>query len=92
MQAILQGETFTAENPERIRRIGYLVLLVGFLHPTAEYIAASVVLNQLTIIEPALSLPSPFKVEVILGSLLILVLAQVWSYGLELEREQALTI
>jgi hypothetical protein len=92
MQAILQGETFTAENAERIRRIGYLILLVGFLRPTVEYIAANVVLNQLTIIEPALSLPSIFKAEVILGSLLILVLAQVWSYGLELERDQALTI
>lgn len=92
LQAILQEETFTAKNTERIRRIGYLVLLIGFLRPTVEYIAASVVLKQLTIIEPVLSLPSPFKVEVILGSLLILVLAQVWSYGLELEREQALTI
>ena len=50
------------------------------------------ILNQLTFIEPALSLPKPFKVEVILASLLILILAQVWSYGLELEREQALTI
>jgi hypothetical protein len=29
---------------------------------------------------------------VILASLLILVLAQVWSYGLDLEREKALTI
>jgi hypothetical protein len=92
LQAITQGDTFTQQNAEHIRRIGYLVLLVGFLRPTVEYLAAYAVLRQLMIVEPALSLPSPFKAEVILGSLLILVLAQVWSYGLELEREQALTI
>ena len=50
------------------------------------------ILNQLPTAQPALSLPSPFRAEIILTSLLILILAQVWSYGLELERDQALTI
>lgn len=40
---------------------------------------------QLTII-------SLFNIEFILVSLLILLLAQVWSYGLELKRDQELTI
>ena len=69
-----------------------MVLLVGFLKATVEYLAAREILNQLTIVEPTLSLPSPFEAEVILASLLILVLAQVWSYGMELDRDQALTI
>ena len=72
--------------------MGYLVLLVGFLRLVVEYLAAEEILNQRTISKPALSLPSLFHVEVILASLLILVLAQVWSYGLELERDQKLTI
>ena len=92
LQAIIQGNPFTQENCERIRRLGYMVLLVGFLRPTVEFIAANEILNQLTIIEPALSLPSSFNAEVILASLLILIMAQIWSYGLELERDQALTI
>jgi hypothetical protein len=92
LQALLQGEVFTQENVARIRRIGYSVLVVGFVQAAAEYFAASEILRQLTIVEPPLSLPSPFKAEVILASLLILVLAQVWSYGLELEHEKALTI
>jgi hypothetical protein len=75
-----------------MRRIGYSVLIVAFVKAAAEYFAASEILNQLTITRPALSLPSPFDAEVILASLLILVLAQVWSYGLDLEREKALTI
>jgi hypothetical protein len=92
LQAILKGNPFAPENTVRIRRIGYLVLLVGFLKALVEYIAAREILNKLTIVEPTLSLPSPFEAEVILASLLILVLAQVWSYGMELERDRALTI
>jgi len=92
IKALLQGDIFTQENVARIRRIGYLVLIVGFVKAFVEYIAAWQILRQLTIVDPALSLPSPFEAEVILASLLILVLAQVWSYGLELERESAMTI
>jgi hypothetical protein len=72
--------------------MGLAVLFVRFLRPTVEYFAARAILNQLTIVEPPLSLPSPFQSEVILASLLILILAQVWSYGLEIERDRSLTI
>jgi hypothetical protein len=92
LQAIIEGKPFMAENAIRIRRIGYLVLLLGFLQPAVEYFAASQILSRLPAVEPTLSLPSPFKAEVILASLLILILAQVWSYGMDLERDQALTI
>jgi hypothetical protein len=92
IKAIQQGEIFTKTNVVRIRRLGYLVLVVAFLKALFEYVAAYEVLKQLTLVKPPLSLPSPFNSEVILASLLILVLAQVWSYGLELERERALTI
>jgi hypothetical protein len=92
IKAILQGDVFTEENVMLMRRTGYLVLIVAFVKAAAEYFAAYEILRQLTIVKPPLSLPSPFQSEVILASLLILVLAQVWSYGLELERERALTI
>jgi hypothetical protein len=90
--AILRDEIFTHENAILVRRIGFAVLIAGFLKAAAEYFAAQAVLRQLTITNPPLSLPSPFEAVILLTSLLILVLAQVWSYGLELEREKALTI
>lgn len=90
--AILQDEIFTQENAILVRRIGYAVLIAGFLQAAAEYFAAREMLRVLTITSPQLSLPSPFEAVIILASLLILVLSQVWSYGLELEREKALTI
>ena len=92
LQAILQGTPFAPENGVRIRRIGYLGLLITLLHPIVQYIAANEILNQLPVADPVLSPGSPFQVELILASLLILILAQVWSYGWDLEREQALTI
>jgi len=91
LQDILQGDPFSLENSVHIRRLGYTVLLLAFLIPFVEYIAASEIMRGLRI-EPALSLPSLFDAGYILISLLILVLAQVWSYGLELTRDHELTI
>jgi hypothetical protein len=92
VQVILDGNPFAAENGPRLRRLGYVVLLVGFLYPLAQYIAAAEILNRLPAAVPALNPGPTFNAEVILASLLILVLAHIWSYGLELERDQALTI
>ena len=92
LQAVLQGEPFGQDSAMRLRKMGFAVLAVGFLRSTVEYLAAKFILDRLVLTQPPLSLPSPFKSEVILASLLILILAQVWSYGLELERERSLTI
>jgi hypothetical protein len=92
LHAIKSGEPFGRGNVTRMRRMGLAVLIVGFLRPTVEYFASREILNQLTIVEPPLSTPSPFQSEVVLASLLILILAQVWSYSLEIERDRALTI
>ena len=88
---IMQGDPFSQKNTLRIRRIGYLVLLLGFVRPAIEYIAAKQILREL-VVQPSLSVPALFNVEFILVSLLILLLGQVWSYGLELQRDQELTI
>ncbi|NIS80200.1 MAG: hypothetical protein GTO14_08315 [Anaerolineales bacterium] len=92
VQATLDGNPFAAENGPRLRRLGYVVLLVGFLNPLVQYIAASEVLNRLPVALPALNPGPTLNAEIILVSLLILILAHIWSYGLELERDKALTI
>ena len=80
------------KNRLSLRRLfSVMVLALAFLRPAVEYIAANEIIRNLRI-EPSLSLPSPFRAETILISLLFLILAQVWSYGLELRRDQALTI
>jgi hypothetical protein len=91
LKDIIQGDPFSADNSARIRKLGYAVLLLAFLLPSIEYVTANEILRGLQI-QPTLSRPSLFDAGYILTSLLILVLAQVWSYGLELKRDQALTI
>jgi hypothetical protein len=90
MQDILTENPFSPENKVRIQRIGYMVLAFGFVRPTIEYISANEIMQGLYI-EPPLSLPAPFEAEFILFSVLILLLAQVWRYGIELRRDHDLT-
>lgn len=92
VQAILDGDPFAEKNSQRLRRLGYAVLAVGILRPTVDYIAAMEILNRLPEVVPSLSPGPTFDAEVLLATLLILLLAHIWSYGLQLERDQALTI
>ncbi len=92
VQAVLDGDPFAPENSRRIRQLGYAVLLVGILRTAVENLAAAEVLRRLPTTEPLLGPGPAFDVEVILVALLILLLAHIWSYGRELEREKALTI
>ena len=92
LKSIMEGTPFGTGNAIRIRKMGYLILILGFVIPTADYIAANEILHRLPGLLPEIMVPSPFKAEIILVSLLVLLLAQVWSYGVEIERERALTI
>jgi hypothetical protein len=92
VQAVLDGDPFTQENTKHVRRLGYAVLLVGLIQDGVQFLAANEILNRLTPVTPPLQPGPTFSAELILASLLILLLAHIWSYGLDLERERALTI
>ncbi len=92
VQAILGGTPFEAENARRIRMLGFAVLGVGILVQAVTYLAAAEILNRLPTTIPALNPGSTFDPGSIFAALFVLLLAQIWSYGLELERDQALTI
>lgn len=89
---IVEREPFGATTGRRIRWLGYVVLLVGIFYPAVQYLAAREILNRLPAAVPPLNPGPTFDSQVILISLLILLLAHVWSYGLELERDRALTV
>jgi hypothetical protein len=92
VKAVLDGDPFAIENGRRIRRLGFAVLLVSLIQDLVQYIAAAEILKQMPTAVPALEPGPTFNFELILVSLLILLLAHIWSYGLDLERERALTI
>lgn len=92
LQNILDGEPFASENAQRIRRLGYAILLLGLLRPLIEHITAREILNQIEISAPILNPGPSFNGEMIFISVLVLLLAYIWSYGLELEQDKALTV
>jgi hypothetical protein len=92
VKSILEGEPFAEENAGRIRKLGYVLLVVSILWPFIQYLAASEILRRLPEIDPAMKPGPTFDAGVVLISLLILLLAHVWSYGLEIERDRELTI
>jgi hypothetical protein len=92
LKNILDGEPFASENVQHIRQLGYAVLLLSILRPVIEHLAATEVLNRLPTTTPILNPGPTFNIEYILISLLIFLLAYVWSYGLELEHDKALTV
>ena len=92
VQSIRDGNPFTTENCHRIRRLGYTVLILGFAAPSVEHIAAQEILNRVSTTIPELFPGPSFDVGMLLAALFILLLAYIWSYGLEIERDRELTI
>lgn len=93
MQSILDGDPFASRNSQLIRRLGYAVLMVGFAGSVLEGLASWQVLKLLPVAIPVLQAATPFDTRLILATaLFIFLLAQVWGYGMELERDRALTI
>jgi hypothetical protein len=92
VRTTLDGNPFAAENIQRLRRLGYAVIAVGVIGQVIEYVAANEILHRLPAMSTNLSPGKTFNPEIILTSLLIFLLAHIWSYGLELKRDQELTI
>jgi hypothetical protein len=68
------------------------VLGIAFLGPAVQYLAATEILSRLPNAVPALNAGPTFDTAMLLGALFILLLAHIWGYGLQLERDRELTI
>jgi hypothetical protein len=93
MKSILSGDPFADQNRKYIQRLGWAVLGVGFGGSILEGIAAWEILRLLPATQPILAATTTFDSRLILGTaLFIFLLAQIWGYGIELERDRALTV
>jgi hypothetical protein len=92
VSAIEAGEPFTLDTSHRVRQLGYAVLALSFLGSIVEYLAAREIFNRLPTIVPELAPGPTFDARILFVALMILLLAHIWSYGLDLERERALTV
>lgn len=93
MRSILAEDPFQEQNSRLIRRLGYAFLAVGFGSAIVEGLAGLAILNRLPGTIPALHIAANFDPRIVLGaSLMIFLLSQIWTYGMELEQERALTV
>jgi hypothetical protein len=93
VKSVLVGSPFSGENIKAFRNLGYAVLVVGFGSGIVEGLAAWEILRLLPPTIPFFQAKATFDSRLVLGTaLFIFLLVQIWIYGLELEREQALTI
>lgn len=91
LKNIMNKTPFMLENTQFLYRLGYALLAITIFRPLIEYFAAKEILRN---VQYTISLQPGFHLDLvtILVSLLILLLAFIWRYGLELEQDQALTV
>jgi hypothetical protein len=92
MHSMKEGKTFIPDNPARIRKIGYAVLLWA---PIEVIFYGSILRSVAWKIKPLLSLsgmPLRIFLEMVFFGLAILVIAEVFDRGVKLQQEQDLTV
>ena len=90
---VLAADVFTRRNAVRLSRLGWLVIAVAVLAPPLQYWRSWIVLRRLELTDVVLSPARPDWIasSAIFG-LLLLALASVWRYGVELQHDRDLTV
>lgn len=90
---VLASDVFTRVNGARLSRLGWLVIALAVVAPPLQYWRSWIVLRRLDLDAATLSPASPDWID---GSamfgVLLLVLASVWRYGVELQQDRDLTV
>jgi hypothetical protein len=90
---VLASDVFTRTNADRLSRLGWLMIAVAVLFPPLQYWRSWIVLRRLDLDGVTLSPASPDWIDgSALFGVLLLVLASVWRYGVELQQERDLTV
>ncbi|OGF97184.1 MAG: hypothetical protein A2Z86_09030 [Candidatus Glassbacteria bacterium GWA2_58_10] len=93
LREVKSGRPFSAENPKRLKRIGWLVLALGPLEGGWAMWMASRFLDRLAIPGATLSINlMMIHFDSILLGLLILLIARIFELGVRLQEEQDLTV
>ncbi len=98
--SVKQGRPFDRENPKRIRRIGYLVFVLGPLTGIWNWVMSMKYMHQISLPGTSLAINKGSKLLVnietdqhlILLGLLILLIAQIFDEGVKMQEEQDLTV
>jgi hypothetical protein len=90
--SLRRGSPFIPENPKRLKTIGYLVAFGGPFFGLLNHIYGRVHVYQLKIPNAELNVPVDIYPFAIFLGLVILLIGQIFAYGVRLQTEQDLTV
>jgi hypothetical protein len=92
LAATVEGRPFHPENPRRLNRLGWIIVLAALILPVIQFFFAAWAINQ---VEPTTVpiIASPvLQGEWIACGLLVLVLAAIWKDAVRIAEDQSLTV
>lgn len=92
--SLANGDTFTEENAEHVKLLGYVVITGNLILPALQYFGGRMILNDIAFDTPGIQLYPSFELDIggIFVGLAILVLAGVFREATSIKQDQALTI
>lgn len=94
IMSLQKGVSFTQENSQRIKKIGFVVVAWNLLNPLLQYFAWGSIIKDISFNTKGLELYPAFEVNVmglLIGSMLIL-LSRMLQEAADMKQEQELTI
>ena len=92
LRSVRKGTPFNRENPRILRRIGYAVAVAGPVVGILNYIYGKVLVHFVDFPGATVDVPMNVYPFVMFLGLVIVVIAQVFDYGVKLQTEQDLTV
>ena len=92
--SLAEGATFTPENVERIRKVGYVFIGYHIVSPLLQYFGSRITLQDIAFNVPGIHLYPAFELNIggVFAGLAIIVLSGVIREAVNMHQEQSLTI
>jgi len=92
--SLAEGSTFTQENAERIRKIGYVFIGFHTVYPVLQYFGSRLMLHDIALNVPGIQLYPAFEFNIggVFAGFAIIVLSGVLREATSIHQEQSLTI
>lgn len=92
LRSVKAGRPFERANPARIRRIGYLVAVLGPLVGLGNFISGSKLIQRISLSDFSTSVETNIHLEMVFMGLLIVLIGQIFEAGVSLQEDQDLTV
>jgi hypothetical protein len=92
--SLADGSTFTEENAERIRKVGYVFIGWHIVSPVLQYFGSRTMLHDIALNVPGVQLYPGFEINIggVFAGFAIIVLSGVLREAASIHQEQSLTI